>query len=211
MWDFLGLALIALAVVVAITHTISEAARKLTRSKLTPPKEITLDAIMARVAGTGWHFAIEGDRYRIWHTADFAGMKREIVTSTAHNDVALWLRALGCLGHDETFAGCIPRYIPVDMHDDFGRPEDRLMYRAELLHRGGVHEYDIHFVVFDALVRGEVDHPVYYALLSLARAYVSGRAVSEADIAELIAALDPQELARQAAYKAAREAADGVA
>ena len=130
-WDFLGLALIALAVVVAITHAISEAVRKLTLSKLTPPEEITLDAIMARVAATGWRFAKEGDRYRIWHATDFAGMKREIVTSTADNDVALWLRALGCLGHDETFAGCKPQYIPVDMHDDFGRPEGRLRYRAE--------------------------------------------------------------------------------
>ena len=41
---------------------------------------------------------------------------------------------------------------------------------------------------------GEVDHPSYYALLSLARPFVSGRAVSEAEMTGLIAALDPEKL-----------------
>lgn len=214
-WDYLALALIALAVVVAITYAISEAVKKLAPSKLTPSKDITLDAMMARVAATGWRFALEGDRYRIWHASDFAGIKREIIASTAHNDVALWLRALGCLGRDETFAGCKPHYIPVDTHDDFGKPEHRLRHRAEWLHRAGVlTDYDIRRVVIDVLVRGEVDHPAFYALLSLARAFVSGRAIGEAEVAGLIAALDPEELAVIAAGEAAskaREAAEDAA
>ena len=41
-----------------------------------------------------------------------------------------------------------------------------------------------------ATVRGEVDHPAFHALRPLARAFVSGRAVSEAEVAGLIAAFD---------------------
>jgi hypothetical protein len=198
-WDFLFLALIALAVVVAVTHAINEAVKK-----LTPSKEValdcTLDAMMARMAATGWHFALEGDRYRIWHANEFAGIRREVVTSTAHNDVALWLHAIGCLGRDETFAGCKPRYVPVDMHDDFSKPVDRVKSRAEWLYLGwnkgyALTDYDMRSVVFDVLVRGEVDHPAFFALRSLARAFVSGRAMSDAEVAALIAALDPEKLA----------------
>jgi hypothetical protein len=54
-------------------------------------------------------------------------------------------------------------------------------------------------VVIDVLVRGEVDHPAFFALRSLARAFVSGRAISEAEVAGLIAALDPEKLAAMAA------------
>jgi hypothetical protein len=198
-WDLLALALIALAAVVAITHAISGAVRK-----LTPSKGVTLDAMMARVAATGWHFASEGDRYRIWHANDFAGIKREIVTYTARNDVALWLHAIGCMNRDEEFADCKPRYIPVDAHDDFSKPVDRLKARAERLYWGwrkgyALTDYDMGRVVIDVLVRGEVDHPAFHALRPLARAFVSGRAVSEAEVAALIAALDPEELAATAA------------
>ncbi|WGR94796.1 hypothetical protein MTX20_11800 [Bradyrhizobium sp. ISRA435] len=129
-WDFLALAFIALAAVAAITHAIGEAARKLT----VKPKDVSFDVMTARVAATGWHFALEGERYRIWHANDFADLKREIVTSTAHNDVALWLHAIGCLGRDEMFADCKPRYVPVDMHDDFSKPVDRVEFRATSLH-----------------------------------------------------------------------------
>jgi hypothetical protein len=193
-WDLLALALIALAAVAVITHAISEAVKKITPSKDTS-KDITLDAMMARIAATGWYFAMERDRYRIWHANDFAGIKREVITWTKHNDVAVWLHAIGCLGRDETFAGCRPHYVPVDMHDDFGKPVDRLMHQAESLRReGALTEFRIRRVVIDVLVREAVDHPAFYPLLSLARAFVSGRAVSEAEMAGLIAALDPEKL-----------------
>jgi hypothetical protein len=199
-WDFLALALIALAAVAAITHAISEAIRKLKDTS----KDVTFDVMMARVAATGWHFALEGERYRIWHANDFAGIKREIVTSTAHNDLALWLHAIGCLGRDETFADCKPQYIPVDMHDDFGKPGDRVKFRATSLHlwysrNRAIDWFNIRQVVTDTLMRGEVNHPTYYTLLSLARAFVSGRAVSEAELAEMLATLDPEKLEADAA------------
>lgn len=54
-WDFLALAFIALAAVAAITHAIGEAARKLT----VKPKDVSFDVMTARVAATGWHFALE--------------------------------------------------------------------------------------------------------------------------------------------------------
>jgi hypothetical protein len=201
-WDFLALALIALAVVAAITHAVREATRKLTQSKDTS-KDITLDVMMARVAATGWHFALEGERYRIWHANDFAGIKREILTSTDRNGVALWLHAIGCQASDETFADCKPKYIPVDMHDDFGKPVDRVMFRATSLHlwcsRNEIDWFNISQVVTTTLMRGEVDHPTYYKLLSLARAFVSGRPVSEAELAEMLAALGPEKLEADAA------------
>ena len=55
-WDFLALALIALAVVAAITHAVSRAVKK-----FTPSKDIPLYMMMARVAATGWQFAMERD------------------------------------------------------------------------------------------------------------------------------------------------------
>jgi hypothetical protein len=186
LWDFLALALIALLVVAAIRQA---------DKKPTPSKDVTLDAMMARVAATGWHFALERNGYRIWHVNDFAGIKRELVAGTDYNYVAVYLHALGCLNRDETFAGCKPRYIPVDAHDDFGKPRDRLMHRAEWLYRRGpLTDFDIRQVVIDVLVRDQVDHPAFHALLSLARAFVSGRAVGEAEMAGLVAALDPQRL-----------------
>ena len=191
-WDFLALALIALAAVAAVTHAVREATRKLTQSKDTS-KDITFDVMMARVAATGWHFALEGKRYRIWHANDFARIKREILTSTDRNDVALWLHALGCLGREETFAGCKPHYIPVDAHDYSGKPADRLASRLYTLNsnpRYGLTDYYIGRIVIDVLVRETVDHPALHALRPLARAFVSGRAVSEAEVAGLIAAFD---------------------
>jgi hypothetical protein len=69
------------------------------------------------------------------------------------------------------------------------------MHRAEWLYRrGALTDFDIRRVVIDVLVRDEVDHPAFHALLSLARAFVSGRAVGEAEMAGLVAALDPQRL-----------------
>ena len=65
LWDFVALALIALAVVLAVAHTISTAIEK-----LMPSKDVTLDMMMARVAATGWQFAMERNGYRIWHTND---------------------------------------------------------------------------------------------------------------------------------------------
>lgn len=199
-WGFLAFALIVLTAVAAITHAIGEATRKLKHTS----KDVTLDAMMARVAATGWHFALEGERFRIWHRNDFAGVKREIVTSAAHNDVALWLHAIGCLGRNETFVDCKPDYVPVDAGDLASRPGDRVEFRATSLHlwysRNGKIGWDsIRQVVADTLMRGEVNHPAYYKLLSLARAFVSGRAVSEAELAEMLAALDPKKPEAEAA------------
>ena len=195
-WPLVVLILIAIAVVLwiaaavvsAMTRAIYDAAEKARKAK-----DVTLDAMAARVTATGWHFALERDRYRIWHADDFAGIKREIVTSTADNDVALWLHALGCLGREETFAGCKPHYIPVDAHDHFGKPADRLASRLYTLSRNpsyGLTDYYIGRIVIDVLVRETVDHPALHALRPLARAFVSGRAVSEAEVAGLIAAFD---------------------
>jgi hypothetical protein len=186
LWPVIVLILIALVVVSVMARAQYDAAEKLRKSKGVP-----FEAMVARVTATSWHFARERDRYRIWHANDFAGIKREIVTSTVHNDIALWLHALGCLGREETFADCEPRYVPVDAHDHFGKPADRLATRLYTLHRtGALTDHDIRRIVIEVLVRGEVDHPAFYALLPLARAFVSGRAVSKAEGAALIAAID---------------------
>jgi hypothetical protein len=183
-WPLVVLILIAIAVVCAMAR-----AHVLDAEKLRKSKDVSFDAMVGRVTATGWHFALERDRYRIWHANDFAGIKREIVTSTAHNDIALWLHALGCLGREETFAGCKPRYIPVDAHDDFGKPADRLASMLYTIRRSGaLTDFDMRRVVITVLVRDEVDHPAFHALRPLARAFVSGRAVSEAEVAGLIAA-----------------------
>ena len=193
-WDFLALALIASAAVAAITYAISEAIRK-----LTPSKDITLDAMMARVASIGWH----------WHANDFANIKREIETSTLDNDVALWLLALGCLKRDETFAGCKPRYVPVDGSDASTKPLGRLNFRADRLYRGwrdgySLTHFDVRQAIAEVFMRSETvfgreavadDHPAFHALYQFARAYVSGRPVNEAELTELMAALDPEKLA----------------
>jgi hypothetical protein len=210
-WDFLALALIALVVVAAIRRAISEAVKKITPSKDTS-KDIALDAMMARVAATGWQFAIERDRYRIWHANDFAGIKREFVAGTGYNYVAMYLHAIGCLGRDETFAGCKPRYTPVDAHDDFGKPADRLAAILYKMHRkGALTDYDLSGIVINVFVRDRVDHPAFHALLSLARDIVSGRAVSEAEMAGLIAAFDMDALTAGTIWhyaSKAREAAE---
>jgi hypothetical protein len=205
-WPLVVLILIAIAVGCAMARAHVLAAEKLAKSK-----DVTLDAMTARVTATGWHFALERDRYRIWHANDFAGIKREIVTSTADNDVALWLHALGCLGREETFAGCKPRYIPVDAHDDFGKPADRLASILYTLNRGGaLTDYYIGRIVIDVLVRGEVDHPAFHALRPLARAFVAGRAVSEAEVAGLIAAFDMDALTAGTAWHYAATAGTSV-
>jgi hypothetical protein len=49
-------------------------------------------------------------------------------------------------------------------------------------------DFDTRRVVVTVLVRDVVDHPAFHALRPLARAFVSGRAVSEAEVAGLIAA-----------------------
>ena len=207
-WPLVVLMLIALAVICAMARAAVLAAEKVAKSK-----DVTLDAMAARVSATGWHFALEKDRYRIWHANDFAGIKREIVTSTAHNDVALWLHALGCLGREETFAGCKPRYIPVDAHDDFGKPADRLALRLYTLNRNpryGLTDYYIGRIVIDVLVRETVDHPAFHALRPLARDFVSGRAVSEAEVAGLIAAFDMDALTAGTAWHYAATAGTNV-
>lgn len=194
-WPLVVLILIAIAVVSAMARPKYDAAEKLRKLK-----DVPFDAMVARVAASGWHFALERDRYRIWHVNDFAGIKREFVFGTAHNDVALWLHALGCLGREETFAGCKPRYIPVDMHDDIGKPADRLASVLYTTHRrGALTDYDIRRIVIEVLVRDKVDHPAFHALLPLARTIVSGHAVSEAEVAAMVAALDPEKLTTLAA------------
>jgi hypothetical protein len=183
-WPFVVLMLIALAVVHAMARANSDAAEKLRKSK-----DVPFDAMVARVTATGWHFALERDRYRIWHANDFAGIKREFVADTDY--LAMYLHAIGCLGRDETFAGCRPRYTPVDAHDDFEKPADRLASMLYTIHRSGaLTDFDIRRVVIAVLVREAVDHPAFHALRPLARAFVSGRAVSEAEVAGLIAAFD---------------------
>jgi hypothetical protein len=203
-WDLLALALIALAVAAAITHAISGVVKK-----LTPSKDITLDAMMARVASIGWHFALSRGGYRIWHANDFANIKREIETSTLDNDVALWLLALGCLKRDETFAGCKPRYVPVDGNDASTRPLGRLNFRADRLYRGwrdgySLTHFDVRQAITEVFMRSETvfgreavadNHPAFHALYQFACAYVSGRPVNEAELTELTAALDPERLA----------------
>jgi hypothetical protein len=77
-WDFLALAMIALGVVAAITHAISRAVKK-----FTPSKDIPLDMMMARVAATGWQFAMERDRYRIWHANDLSRQRSKVVCPAA--------------------------------------------------------------------------------------------------------------------------------
>jgi hypothetical protein len=59
------------------------------------------------------------------------------------------------------------------------------------MHRGGaLTDDDVRRVAIGVLVREKVDHSAFYALLSLARAFASGRAVSKAEVAGLIAAFD---------------------
>jgi hypothetical protein len=65
------------------------------------------------------------------------------------------------------------------------------MSLAGWLHGGDAPtDFDIRRVVIAVFGRDEVDHPAFYTLLSPARAFVSGRAVSEAEVAGLIAAFD---------------------
>jgi len=56
--------------------------------------------------------------------------------------------------------------------------------------RGALTDYDIRSIVIEVFVREAVDHPAFHALRPLARDFVSGRAVSEAEGAILIAAID---------------------
>jgi hypothetical protein len=77
----------------------------------------------------------------------------------------------------------------VGAHDDFDKPADRLASILYAMHRrGSLTDHNVRRVVIDALVRDEVDHPAFHELLSLARTFVSGRAINEAELAGLIAA-----------------------
>ncbi len=72
-WPLVVLILIAIAVVWAMAR-----AKYVTAEKLRKLKDVSFDAMVARVTASGWHFALERDRYGIWHVNDFAGIKREI-------------------------------------------------------------------------------------------------------------------------------------